>query len=398
MRILGLDVAKSSVSACLITERPKDPREFYYEHQFHRLSSDADGVSSLLALQPEIAIIEPTGINYARLWAHHLGCAGVEVRFVGHKQLRNYRENHLGLPDKDDDADALALACYQFDYDGDRKRFVEIRQPEIAKLRDWVMRLAHLNRVQSPIINRIRQDLAWQFPEVMSVKSHRGKNGEVPLLWGWLAKERASTRYDNLYKKTVGLGLTSTVIFHAQRLCNLQREEQLIEDELKQLLSESRFAPYRKAFANFGFGLRLEAVLISQIYPLQNYLGEDGKPEIKIRKGRKSGKGTKRHLSLRRFQKALGLAPSMEASGDISRSKVVSGSAFCRQAIWQWVFSRIEPRRSRPKNEIGKLLGDYLDAEKTAGKPVKLVRSRVSVKAIKLLFKELVRELQKLLE
>jgi hypothetical protein len=32
--------------------------------------------------------------------------AGVEVRLVGHKELRSFREHHLGLPDKDDDADA----------------------------------------------------------------------------------------------------------------------------------------------------------------------------------------------------------------------------------------------------------------------------------------------------
>ncbi|MEH2277714.1 MAG: hypothetical protein V7K40_23720 [Nostoc sp.] len=40
----------------------------------------------------------------------------------------------------------------------------------IVKIRELVLRLAHLNRVQSPIINRIRQDLAWQFPEVALVR------------------------------------------------------------------------------------------------------------------------------------------------------------------------------------------------------------------------------------
>nr|WP_026733713.1 hypothetical protein [Fischerella sp. PCC 9605] len=71
--------------------------------------------------------------------------------------------------------------------------------------------------------------------------------------------------------------------------------------------------------------------------------------------------------------------------------RVVGGSALCRKALWQWVFSRIEPKRQRPNSEIGKSLGEYLDAEKAAGKPVQLVRSRVSAKAAKLLFKELVR-------
>jgi transposase len=75
---------------------------------------------------------------------------------VGHKELRNYREHQLSLPDKDDDADALALACYYFDYCDSPKRFVQIRDFTTTRIRELVLRLAHLNRVQSPIINRLR--------------------------------------------------------------------------------------------------------------------------------------------------------------------------------------------------------------------------------------------------
>jgi hypothetical protein len=41
--------------------------------------------------------------------------------------------------------------------------------------------------------------------------------------------------------------------------------------------------PYRKVFARFGFGRRVEALLLSQLYPFENYVGTDGKPDIKIR-------------------------------------------------------------------------------------------------------------------
>jgi hypothetical protein len=137
----------------------------------------------------------------------------------------------------------------------------------------------------------------------------------------------------------------------------------------------------------------LEAIILSQIYPLQNYFGAQGKPEVRISKGRKSGKPTKRYLSLRRFQKSLGLAPSLEASGDMRKLKIVGGSDLCRIAFWQWVFTRIEPKRNRLKNEIGQILGTCLDEEKAAGRPVRLVRSRISAKAAKLLFRELVKNL-----
>lgn len=238
--------------------------------------------------------------------------------------------------------------------------------------------------------------MSWQFPEVATVRSRRqeeSKNENVPLLWGWLAELRQSRRYDKLYAESVGLGITSTVRYHAARLCDLQREEMIIERELRCLLAEPKFAPYRTVFRHFGFGLRLQAILLSQIYPLENFLDADGKPETKIRKGRRSGKLTKRHLSLRRFQKALGVAPSEESSGDKSRKKIVGGSDLCRRALWQWVFTRLEPKHSRLKNEIGQALGEFLDTEKSAGRPVKLVRMRVAAKAVKLLFKELVKEI-----
>ncbi len=390
-RILGLDVSKSSVSVCLLTNKPESPRQFYYECPFMLFSANSEGIKSLLALKPDIAIMEPTGVNYSRLWGTHLARAGVEVRLVGHKELRSYRSSHLDLPDKDDDADALALACYYFDYFDSPRRFVQIRDFTTVRIRELILRLAHLNRVQSPIVNRLRQDLAWQFPEVAHVNSRRGSNGSVPLLWGWLCGKRSSKRYDALRDRSIGLGISSTVEHHARRLCDLQQEEYAIETELEQLLNDPKFTAYREVFSRFGFGTRIESIILSQIYPLENYFGIDGKPEVKIRKGRKSGNPTKRYLSLRRFQKALGLAPSLEASGDKSKIKIVGGSDLCRIAFWQWVFTRIEVKRSRLDNEIGSVLGAQLDAEKAAGRPARLVRSRISAKAAKLLFRELVK-------
>lgn len=390
--VVGLDICKSSVVACLLHERPVEPRQFYYDAEFLKIYADASGIKQLLELKPDIAVMEPTGVNYAKLWGTHLARAGVKVLLVGHTQLRHYRENHLELPDKDDDADALALACYAFDYLDSPRRFVQERDSTIVRIREITLRLAHLNRVQSPIINRIRQDLAWQFPEVALINSVR-RSANVPLLWGWLAGERDSKKYDDLYANTVGLGLTPTVHHHASRICDLQREEMSLEYELRQLLTDSRFLRYRKVFAKFGFGQRVEALILSQIFPFENFLNQDGKPDIKIRKGRKSGKPTKRHLSRRRFEKALGVSPTTEASGDKSKKKIVGGSDLCRRALWQWLFTRIEPEKSRVKNAIGKKLGAALDAEKSAGRPIRLVRSRCCAKAARLLFSELVAEL-----
>jgi len=393
-KILGLDVSKASVSCCLLESRPENPREFYYTYAFTSLTANNAGVRALLDLKPDIAILEPTGVNYSKIWMDHLSRAGVEVKLVGHRELRNYRAYHLDLPDKDDDADALALACYGFDYGGEKLRFIRTRHPTTTRIRELILRLNHLNRVQSPIINRARQDLAWQFPEISQVSSVRSPNKDTPLMWGWLAGLRKSNHYDKKYQNTCGLGISGTVRWHAQRICSIEQEQHAIEIELAQLLMDPRFHPYQKAFDAFGFGLRLRCVVLSQIFPMDDFLTPDGQPEIKRLRGRVSGKPTKRHLSLRRFQKALGVAPSQESSGDSVKIKIVGGSAVCRKALWQWIFTRIEKKSSRLNNDIYLALGAYLDSQKLEGRPVQLVRSRTAARAVKLLFATLIEELK----
>ena len=389
-RVLGIDISKSSISACLLTDKPIEVRQFYYNYDFKFFKADASGIKGVLALKPDIAILEPTGTNYSKLWVTILAQNGVEIRLVGHKELRNYRAYHLALPDKDDNADALAKACYGIDYSS-TNRYVATRDATTARIRELVLRLQHLNRIKNPISNRLRQDLAWQFPEAAHIKSKRGVKGNVPLLWGWLCGQRTSKRYDRLYLDSVGLGLTDTVTLHAERLCSISNEEFAIECEIKELLNNPKFILYRKAFNSFGFGLRLEAIILTQIYPLQKFLGEDGRPIVQFIKSRDSLKSTKRKLSLRKFQKMLGLAPSKEFSGDKRVIKVSGGNDLTRIAFWQWVFAVIEPKRKRLKNEIGQKLVEKLDKEKLAGRPVRFVRSRIAAQGVKLLFKELVK-------
>lgn len=388
MLVVGLDVCKSSVVACFVAELPSEPRQFYYDAIYEIFSADAVGIGRLLEIEPDVAVMEPTGTNYQKLWGTHLARTGVQVVLVGHNQLHSYRANHLQLPDKDDQADALALACYYLEYESQPRRFLQIRDKTIVRIRELVLRLQHLNRVQSPIINRLRQDLAWQFPEVASVHSLRC-SADVPLLWGWLATERESKKYDKFYKQSVGLGITDDVRLHAKRICDLQREEMKIETELAILISHFRFAGYRKVFAEFRFGQRVEALLLSQIYPIENFLDENNKPIVQFRKGRNSLKPTKRYLSRRRFEKALGVAPTENSSGDKKSKKVVGGSDLCRKALWQWVFTRVEPVRNR-RGAVASALGKVLDIEKANGKPVRLVRSRISSMAARMLFKKLV--------
>jgi len=87
--------------------------------------------------------------------------------------------------------------------------------------------------------------------------------------------------------------------------------------------------------------------------------------------------------------RSLGVAPGKEASGDQELDRI-GGEDLCPMALWQWVFTRISPKLTRPKNNIGEGLGHAIDAEKTSGRPIRLVRTRVAALAARLLFKRLV--------
>ena len=84
----------------------------------------------------------------------------------------------------------------------------------------------------------------------------------------------------------------------------------------------------------------MRAMLLSQIYPIENYLSDYAQPIVVYRRVRKEKNITKRYLSLRRFEKALGVAPTENSSGDSQSLKIVAGSDLCRKSLWQWIFVR----------------------------------------------------------
>lgn len=378
--VLGLDVCKDRVVCCVLTERPVEPRQLYYDHRFYTIPITSQGLREILSFGASVAVLEPTGVNYSKIWVTKLIEAGIEVRLVGHRQLKTYRVS-LNLPDKDDPADALALACYWFDYKDSPSRFVRMRDPVVAEMRDLVLRLQNLNRLQNPIVNRLRQDLTWQFPEVAKRKL------DAVLFWGWLAGERRSQSYDHLYAETCGMGIETYTRDHAKALTAIFRREAALEQRLRELLKDDRFAIYRQVFREYGFGERVEAMILSQIYPIENYL-KDGKPEVRFLKSKRTGKTTKRYFSLRRIMKALGVSPEREESGDARKTKK-AGSELCRTALWQWTFTRFEVQDRFPKTDRGYQLAAIWEREKLRG-PIKLARSRFAAKAVKLLFRDLV--------
>jgi hypothetical protein len=391
MRIVGLDVGSASVVACCLEALPLPLKPFFAAHKsmIREFPATRSGITALLALNPNIAILEPTGMHYAEFWQRALTVEGVEVRFVGHVQVRAYRKLHR-LPNKNDRADALALAAYGWQHLENPEFFLRFVPEPALQLRRYVMQLAHLNRITAPIVNCTRQYLAHEFPEAAKMRSLRKVRGDLPALWGWLSGDRASPYYDRLWKKSVahdyGLEISAFTRSHAARICDLERHQDAIEHAIATLLQKSDFAIYRTTFDEFGFGLRSRAVLLSHIYPFEDFLNQDNQPVIEWGES-KSGRATKRDRSLRAFKLRIGMGLVEDSSGQ-STNWIPGGSSLCRIALWQWCLCCIEPRRSR-STETLQFLGEYLDELKASQLPGKLAQLRTCAKAATLLYKKL---------
>lgn len=356
MKIVGLDVCKNSVVAWELSSIPKNFKSYFRDNKRTvkkdvpdplTFKADAKGVAGLLALKPDAVVLEPTGIHYSWIWSHICETEGIKVLWVGHQEAVHYRKQHR-LPDKNDQADALALAAYALTHWGDDEFFLQFEAGKVARMRQLWLQLQSINRIQSPIINRIRQQLSREFPEAALKRSEPSKADGLPPLWAWLAqKERGARKnsyYSNLYNKSIaktyGVEISNFTRRLANMLCDLREWEGEIEGEILEILKLPEFEPYRRVFNKFGIGARPQALLISQIYPVTKF------------------------ESLGRFKRRLGMAKDEESSGDKETMNTGSGSKLCRSQLYLWVLDAIAPAHARPQNEIGQKLGEFYDSRK----------------------------------
>lgn len=384
MKIIGADACKDRLVYCVLdTDCMPDLREYYLNgDNFTEAMTSKHGLDQIIATGADIVALEPTGVNYTKFWFRKLTQAGITVALIGHSQLRMYRKN-LGLPDKDDPADALACGAYYIEHQGKPDRFVRLRDETTSNLRETALRLQHLTRLQSPAINRLQQDLVYAFPE-------RANSGiGAYLFWRWLAGNARSSKYDRQLAESIGSGLTDSMRFEAKLLCQLQLEQQRVENELRAILDSDQFLPYRKVMKKYGVGERVQALLISQIYPLENFLDENRQPIVITSTGKRSGKPTAKHISMRKIYKMLGIAPTREQSGKSPTATKKAGSQLCRTGLWQWLFTRIECGKSRLKSPLGNEIYAIFHEYKTH-KHIKLARAKTIAKVVTMMFYDLV--------
>jgi|GEM_PF-1731070 len=358
MKIIGLDVCKNSVVAWELEEIPKNFKAFFREHKRKndkespdplKFYANEEGIKALLALKPDAIVLEPTGVHYSWIWARICKSEGITVKWVGHQEATHYRQQHK-LPDKNDQADALALAAYTLTHWHNPDAFLEFEAGKIAELRHLWLQLQSVNRIKSPVINRIRQQLAREFPEVaMNDTKPSATDGKEPL-WCWLAgiKRNLKTRqdyYDKVYEKSIakkyGVEISNFTRRLANNLCELRDWEIEIEISILEILEMPEFKPYRQVMNNFGIPGRCQGLLLSQIYPISKF------------------------ESIGRFKRRLGMGANELSSGDTEKMNAGNGSKLCRSQLYLWIYNAIAVERCRPKNHIGEKLGEFYDKRKS---------------------------------
>ena len=384
-KVIGADACKGRLVCISLDSLPSRARvgEIYRDKsEYFDVDVSAAGLSYLLSLKPDVLVLEPTGVNYIKFWTAKCAEAGVKIALVGHKESNRYRDN-LKLPDKDDEADALTLACYYLEHHDDPIQFVRIRDSVTSQLRDAALRLKHIDRVQSPLINRLKQDLAWAMPEV-------GGSIYAVLFWRWLAGYAKSAKYDRLAIETCGLGITQNMQAMAKLLVDLWQQKKVVESEMLALLNNPQFDRDRAVMKRYYLPDITQAIIISQYYPIANFLGVDGNPIMQLAGSRRTQTKTLKPVSLRRFRKALGVAPVREASGKSPTKTKKAGSRLCRCQLWLWSMSAFERNSSKIKSATP--LMQELNAlwlKIRADKHIKVARSTFHSKVIEQLFYDL---------
>lgn len=353
MNIIGLDVCKNAVVAWCLDAVPRNLKQHFKDNRRKepdpfKFYANLNDIRKLLALKPEAIALEPTGIHYSWIWAHIARQEGIEVRWVGHQEVAHFRKQ-ARLPDKNDQADALALAAYTLTYWGQEHQFLSFDHAAIVRMRELYLQLQSLTRIQNPVVNRARQQLAREFPESALSKSKIAPDGVCPL-WAWLGEvDRRITNgnayYARLYADSVAPAYGIPISAFTRRLaklhCDLTQWEIDLEADLAAQLNQPQFFPYRRVMSQLGLGPRQQALLISQIYPISRF------------------------ESLGGFKRRLGVAKVEDSSGDRQGQRSGHGSKMCQTELYLWILTTYAPKKSRPDNELAHKIAQFYDERKT---------------------------------
>lgn len=347
-------------------------------------------------MEPDFVVLEPSGYHYEKLFTDWFNRHNVPYRRAVGKRLGSYRESK-GLINKNDGVDAYALALYGHEFYADRRAFIPAC--ELEDLRQWWLQRDGLKRSRTRLINRFKQQLSHEFPEVREIDFQRDWGKPVHGLILWIlgdAPKPTKTYYDSIYDGgryrknikvdgktvkrmtdvpgTIGCGISDFTRSLARLIYDLESQCLEIESRCEEYMKEERFIPYMQAFDSLMFSQGLRAILLTRLYPFERFLGDDDRPVV-VKRLSKQGKMCTYDLSLGQFKAALGAGMRENKSGirqanrDRGRkwrgrsdrssgtpaAEVPIGDGCCRRAFFLWCLNRIETGQLKEGKYIDRL-------------------------------------------
>jgi hypothetical protein len=327
--------AKVAISKIRMDNKPKDSDK-----------KIKDAIQLLKDINPTAIVMEPTGVWYSKLWAKIAEHLGIEVKWIGHSDLA-FNRGVYGFEDKDDRTDAFCLAVSYFhpDYNNQNK-WLNWRAGLIAEVNDRILELESLDSTSVVFTQQLRQRLKYEFPECAdrTINNARTKDGFTAWV-GWLAGIYSSKQIQSGYDKSIAIELGITIARytrdHAAALAGNQIRETRLENDLAELLLDPEFDRYRPVLERFGFGLKMQGTILTNIYPFEKFL-RDNRPHVE--RWQDDVKWHKRNRSLAGFQMSLGMGKRLIESGG-SKVEVYAGSSFSRSKLYCWIMGYVVPER-----------------------------------------------------
>jgi len=374
-KIVGLDVGNDVSVAVVMTlddyqnfPPGTNSEDFYNSCDFHYLKPDIAGLTTLRDLG-DIYVFEPTG-NYSRIWHNNLLDMGKEVRLLPHNKAPLYRDL-CGWDYKDDEHDSIAIAYYGWMNKDNPRAYNRVRLPVLHKAYQKILEKERLVRELRTLKNRARNRLHTEFPEARNSRSGGQGNIKADPIWTYISGNAMGkvilARWQEKQAKTIGTaknGFSTELISLSQRIYILLNQRVKIIQELSEVLNLPEFDYYKEVFDAFQFGTFDRIIILCQIHPFSQFLDDDLK-EIRIEKKRlkgKSGKCKTRRVAYNRFHSFLGKSVKPWSSGK-KDGHIVTGSTLARNHLYLWATRNVvmQPK----KGEIFEILRTGYDRDMT---------------------------------
>lgn len=389
MLTVGIEVAKTSIVVCILDHIPSDPKKYARTYKAITFQSSKESFEALAKLG-DLFLIEPTGV-YSRIWFEYLTNVGKDVRKVSPKRITHTRRER-GIENKTDRYDAFALALYGQLYHADPSQFLAEHAEE---LRDLTLTHKNLTKASGQLSNRIWRNLAYEWPEACISKTGKKPHQfrlfldeSPPALYRFLAGQQVTARAkrERELSETIGAGISSLTQLYARHVCDLERAQFEIEQQIAALLQCSEFESYSQVFDLYDFGPMTRAAILSRVFPIERFLGENNRPIVQHVYTDKSR--SKRYVSLGSFKLALGMGTVFKQSGNSTEEKP-GGASYARSALFQHCKVKIVMRPPKDLSQSRRVEHRRYYEEISQNRPHNQAVMKLAAKICKDLFRDL---------